>query len=454
MISNINFEKAIISTLLFDSRALHSIQEYISPSDFVDPMTHASLGVIETKVATGESINETILIHELPQYQDIIINDIVALPALDTKTLIDMAKQISNLAKRRRIIAVFSAAIEETKNGRPYDINELSSIEQGINTHTSNSEVIAVMEDRIKNKKVSSKTGIKELDSFLTTSPGDTIVIAARPSMGKTSLVSTLIWSFLDQNEGSLFLSLEMASDKIMSRMISSRCGEPVSNINRNAIVDYAAYQAAITELKVTDLFEISDLSMDENQIEHFVKQRIRANPKIKHVFIDHLTFTKDSGKHKNEHLRIGAITKAFKNLAKELGLRIWELSQLSRAIENRPNKRPQLSDLRESGSIEENADVVIGIYNESYYTAREAGEKQPSISPVELGVLKFRDGPTNTAHATFNGPLVRFESAGYAVEVVEYTSDEVPIAAYEEDSEDTDSLFPEYPSDVGMPVI
>jgi len=428
MISNINFERAVISTILYDSRSFHEIQDIIKPADFIDPVTKDIFTLVETKLALGETLNDSMAMHEFPEHSEHIARDISGLPPLDTKTLISLSKQIVDLSKRRQIIAVLTVAMDDTKDGRVFDLSSLNEIDRASNSLITNEEHIAIYEDNIQNAKVCASTGIDDLDEIFTTAPGDLLVIAARPSMGKTSMVTSLIWKFLEQGEGSLFLSLEMAADKIMGRMIASRAAEPISNLNRNSVMNFDAVQKVKNELRNTDLFELSDLSMDESDVEHFVKQRVRKNPNIKHIFLDHLTFVKNNGKYQNEHLRIGAITKAFKRLAKELGIRFWILSQLSRSIESRPNKRPQLSDLRESGSIEEDADAVLTLYDEAYYTSKESGEKKPPITDVEIGVVKNRDGPTGTAHAKFNGPLVRFEPKGTPIFTAEYQMDEPPV--------------------------
>ena len=204
-----------------------------------------------------------------------------------------------------------------------------------------------------------------------------------------------------------------------MMRSLANDSGETLNNIRNDRIVNYKKYKETREKLSDSKNFIIIDDAVDHTQLYNIVMTIVKNNPSVKNVFIDHLTYIKDPGGFQNTHIRIGDVTKTLKRLAKDAHVKVWLLSQLSRSIESRPNRRPQLSDMRESGSIEEDADVIIGIYRDSYYSCREEAKREDPINEVELLVLKNRDGEVGGAKTMFIGPQVKFTDSANKYEGV-----------------------------------
>jgi len=365
------------------------------------------------------------MVNRLPTKEKEII-DIALMTPVSNDTLLLLASNIIKAYENRSLLAKLEEVKAAVIEGRDYSLDELKSATSSPSASIrTNEDIIKVMENRIQNPIQDHGIGLSEVDRYLNLEPGNLIVIAARPSMGKTGLIVTTIWHLLDNGEGSLFFSLEMPSEAIMMRMLANKSGEALADIRHNKLVSHLAYNDAKKRLSETRDFIMIDKAMDHIQIYNIAMSVIRKNPAIKNIFIDHLTYIKDTGNYGNNHLRIGDITKTLKGLAKEAGVKVWLLSQLSRGIESRPNKRPQLSDMRESGSIEEDADVILGIYRESYYASREEAKREDPINEVEILVLKNRDGEVGGAKTMFVGPKVKFTDEAQdfcgAVQVTEY---------------------------------
>jgi len=259
---------------------------------------------------------------------------------------------------------------------------------------------------------IGQSSGLKALDKIIGAfEDGDLIVIAARPSMGKSSIISTLsIQSLLDKR-GVLIESLEMPAKKIMTRLIATRAGESLNDLKKGLVKNKEKFQEAI------DFFDTSDLIIHDKsyptltELQSRIKSTLRKNPNIKNIFVDHTGKVQLLGKTR-EDIEIGQISAMLKKIARDYNIRVFLLQQLNRGLETRENKRPKLSDLKNSGNIEEDADIVLGLYRESYYKKNK--ENTSSMykkvqESAEIIILKNRDGETGTAHVGFEGKYVRF---------------------------------------------
>jgi replicative DNA helicase len=374
-----------------------------------------------------ELFNELIASQRFPELNSE-LEEIVTIAPVSGDTLSMLADRVIAAHERRELIRKLEKLKEDAISGKDVDtsvLNETSTTRLDIKPKQ---EIIKSMEERAQNLVRDHGTGIAELDSALNIEPGSLIVVAARPSMGKTVMAISTALHLAKKGEGTLFFSLEMSNEGIMARMLSSIANEPISNILRGQITNYEEYKNARNKILSMPIY-LFDESVDEVMLYNMASAFLRKNPTVKNVMIDHLTYIRERGGFQNKHLHISSVTKTLKRLAKEAGVKVWVLSQLSRSIESRANRRPQLSDMRESGSIEEDADVILGIYRESYYKVREEGGKELPSNPVEIGILKNRDGEAGTAHATFIGPIVKFTDTpageGYGATVVEYEYDE-----------------------------
>lgn len=230
----------------------------------------------------------------------------------------------------------------------------------------------------------------------------DLIIVAARPSMGKTDFMLHCVKQAGWQGCLPIVFSLEMSAVKLRDRMIAS-----TGNYNRNKMKNLyerltegqkESWMKVIAQVSKTnvEIFDKSGQTISEMRMK--IRKVRNQNPdKQLIIFIDYLTLIKPSDESKNMHLSISEISKALKAIAKEFNCPVISLAQLSRGVEKRPDKRPMLSDLRESGSIEEDADVVVFLYRDAYYSKNDEDDS------LEIIMAKNREGEVGTVKAKFN---------------------------------------------------
>ncbi|MCL5283799.1 MAG: replicative DNA helicase [Armatimonadetes bacterium] len=253
--------------------------------------------------------------------------------------------------------------------------------------------------------------------------PSDLIIVAARPSMGKTALCLSLAqYAAMKKNTTTAIFSLEMSKEQVGMRLICSEARVDAHRLRTGYIPDndWTKVGAAVARLAEAPIF--IDDSTDASALEIRSKcRRLKATPQgLGLVIIDYLQLMRGHRRTENRTQEISEIARSLKSLARELALPVVALSQLSRAVEQRENKRPMLSDLRESGSIEAEADVVIFIYRESYYKMREAindeeadldKQKEYPVEKTELIIAKQRNGPTGHVAVAFHQQYARFDN-------------------------------------------
>ncbi len=252
-------------------------------------------------------------------------------------------------------------------------------------------------------------TGYRQLDEFTSGfQKGDFIVLAARPSVGKTALALSMAQHAAESGAGVGFFSLEMSAEQLTQRLISSESRVKL-HVIRNATmsseewVDLTHAAARLADMR----FFIDDAPMQTIMDVRSKARKLKAEQHISLLVIDYLQLLSGNGWHENRNQEISAISRALKALAKELEIPIIALSQLSRAVDARVDKRPMLSDLRESGAIEQDADLIMFLYRDVLYNPDTA---DPSLAELIIG--KQRNGPTGTVNLTFIREMTTFEDA------------------------------------------
>ncbi len=252
--------------------------------------------------------------------------------------------------------------------------------------------------------------------------PSDLIIVAARPSMGKTALTIQM-GQYIAQNEKLpvAIFSLEMSKEQLVTRMICSEAKVDAHRLRTGYLQgdDWQKVGEGLSRLSDAPIF--IDDSPDVSVLEMRAKcRRLKAEyGGLGIIIIDYLQLMRSHKKTENRNQEISELARGCKSLARELNVPVIALSQLSRAVEQRPDKRPMLSDLRESGSIEAEADVVMFIYRDSYYKAKEATQAESEDTPAmqnpveeaELIIAKQRNGPTGKAIVGFMPQYARFEN-------------------------------------------
>lgn len=267
------------------------------------------------------------------------------------------------------------------------------------------------------------KTGFYDLDEITTgLYPGDFVIIGARPAMGKTSLVLDLAINVArgvmegGQRGSVAFFSLEMSAIQLARRMASMVSGISNYALKSGHLSEYAYRELAAGVEMMYDLPIYIDDSSDVTPIEMRGKcRRLKAEQGLSMVVIDYLQLMRGSKRTENRVQEISEIARACKSMAKELEIPVIALSQLNRGVESREDKRPQLADIRESGSIEAEADMVMLLYRESYYKAKEEHRQETAhsddVQEAEIIIAKHRNGPTGKVILGFQPSFARYRN-------------------------------------------
>jgi replicative DNA helicase len=239
---------------------------------------------------------------------------------------------------------------------------------------------------------------------------GDLVIVAGRPSMGKTTLAINMAENVaLDPNvKGSvLIFSMEMPSEQLMTRMLSSIGGVPLHDIRSGRISDqdWVRITSATSQLAEARIFIDESPGLTPTEL-RARSRRVKREHGLDLVVVDYLQLMQVTGTKENRATEISEISRGLKALAKELNVPVIALSQLNRSVEQRENKKPVMSDLRESGAIEQDADMILFIYREEVYD-----KNTPRKGEADIDLAKHRNGETGYFHLTFQGQFTRFQN-------------------------------------------
>jgi replicative DNA helicase len=256
-------------------------------------------------------------------------------------------------------------------------------------------------------------TGFTDLDEMTSgLQPGDLIIVAGRPSMGKTTIAMNMAENVaISSGKPVAVFSMEMPGDSLAMRMMSS-LGRIDQNKVRTGKLDddeWPRLTSAINLLAETKLFIDDSPGLTPNEVRSRARRLTRDNGQLGLIVLDYLQLMQSPASGDSRVAQISDISRGLKTMAKELHVPVMALSQLNRNLEQRPNKRPVMSDLRESGSIEQDADVIMFVYRDEVYN-----EDSPDKGMAELIIGKQRNGPIGTVRLTFLGKYTRFENCAH----------------------------------------
>ncbi len=456
--SNIDAEQALIGSVLVNNDIIDEVASIINFKEFYDPIHSKIYDMIEKLHNKGMIANPITL--KTPFEKDENLSEVggteylVKLTRLSSsvKQSIDYAKIIHENYVKRELVKISENLSEEAidekieKTGEDiiqdtekllFDLAERGTFNQSfLKFNQALDQTIEMATNAMKNDQgiVGIPTGLRDLDERLGgLHKSDLVIVAGRPSMGKTSLATNIAYhaakKIMDNNDKTsvAFFSLEMSSEQLSTRIISEQ-----SRIQSNDI-----RMGKITEEEFNRLIETSrnihqlPLIIDETPAITIATLANRAR-RMKRLFglnlivVDYIQLMRTGSKRYDGRVQeISEITQGLKALAKELNIPVLALSQLSRAVEQRDDKKPILADLRESGSIEQDADVVMFVFREEYYLLG----KEPKMGTIEyaewqskmndlrgqadLIIGKQRHGPTGTVKVEFEGRYTRFKDVG-----------------------------------------
>lgn len=426
-------ERAVLSALLLNDESIHQVSELLIPDDFYNQSHKIIFQVLLELAQNYKKIDLITLQDELEKKNHLLaIGGTAYLISLQEDIpSVGLLQQHSQIIKEKAILRelIHSAAQIITNC---YDQNEkeiesvLDSAEKTIFQISNKRSQQTFVQLNIWLKKTfqhlsdiksqskditGAPTGYKKLDQMTSGfQKGDLIVLAARPSMGKTALALSLGLHAANHGLTVGVFSLEMAAEQLTLRLLSMQAGIAHHNIRNASITSDEWFELTniAGHLSNLNLF-IDDTAMVNIMDLRTKARKLKAEQKLDFLIIDYLQLLHSTKKHENRHQEVSEISRSLKALAKELNIPILALSQLSRAVDSRMDKRPMLSDLRESGAIEQDADLIMFLYRDVMYNQ---DTENPSLAELILG--KQRNGPTGTVFLNFLREITRFEDADY----------------------------------------
>ncbi len=441
-------EQTTLGCMLVDRSAAITAQAVLSEEDFYAPEHKLIFNAIDKVINKELEIDIATVVDELVATRDLAtIGDVDYLSSLEDLALnpsqIDQYIKILQDKTIVRKMIDFASKLPDAWNADTSNSVEDFVADQEamflditrsrkVGDFQSSKEVLDVMKAQMAERARNTKgltgvpSGFNDLDGVtLGWQKGDMIILAARPSMGKTALaLNFLVNAAFKERKTVAIFSVEMPADQLMQRLIASRSGVDGKKIRKGEMTDRESMKvdAAMNELGSIKLF-IDDKTNNMAEIGIKARKLKSTHDDLSLIVIDYLQLAKMGGNKKfdGEQAEVSEISKAIKSLAKELGVPIIALSQLSRSVEKRDDKRPMMSDLRSSGSIEQDADIILFIYREDYYKQQEVGEENnDNNSVVELNIAKHRQGARGTVKLLFMkniGTFSDFADGGFESE-------------------------------------
>ncbi|MBL8686418.1 MAG: replicative DNA helicase [Alphaproteobacteria bacterium] len=473
---NYEVEQALLGALLVNNLVYEKIGEFLKPEHFSDPLHGRIYQAIGRLVESGQVADAITLKNQFDQdptlkdqggakYLNQLRDSVISVINAES-----FAKQIQDLFIRRQLVDLGETIVNQAfsfsnpENGAHrqiesaeqnlYNLAETGHVE--IKTHrfaVALSAAIKTAESAASRAShiAGVTSGLKDLDRKLGgLHPSDLIILAGRPSMGKTALAMNIAVNaakaYSEKTAGkrgidpktagavTMFFSLEMSSEQLATRILAEKSGISSDRIRRGEIKssDFTEILKASSDLEGLSLYIDDTPALSISSLRTRAR-RVKRQYGLGLIVIDYLQLMQSNspGRIDNRVQEVSEITRGLKAIAKELHVPVLALSQLSRAVEMREDKRPQLADLRESGSIEQDADVVMFIYREQYYHEREqpkqrADEDETKFAVryqrwnergikihniAEVNIAKQRHGPIGTIELFFDGALTRFDN-------------------------------------------
>jgi len=461
--ANVEAEQALLGALLYDNAAFERIGDYLQARHFFEPFHQRLFASIESHIRKGQLAEPILLAEQFsrdPAFEELggvrYLADLVdrAPPAANAS---DYARAVYDLALRRDLIriggdiAAMAAAGDAEVSARDqieqaeqklFTLAETGGTSQGFVTFADALHGAVTMAAEAHSREgglAGLSTGLIDLDQKIGgLHPSDLVILAARPSMGKTSLACNIAfdvakqYAWEPQPDGSkktvrggvvAFFSLEMSAEQLAMRLLAEVSGVSGDRLRKGEIdaSEFGRVRDAALDIQEAPLYIDATGGITMAKLAARAR-RLKRMVGLDLVIVDYLQLvTGGDNKSDNRVQEVSMITQGLKALAKELSLPVVALSQLSRQVENREDKKPQLSDLRESGSIEQDADMVMFVYRESYYLSRlepregtaehltwqEEMDKVRGLAEIIIG--KQRHGPIGNVKLAFNEDITKF---------------------------------------------
>ena len=423
-------EEALIGAMLLSSEAVSVAYETCEPEDFYRPLHAQIFSAILALANAGEPV-DYITVQAKLQEQGAAAVEVGLLSSLQMNTpsatnARHYAEIVHEKAQQRRLIAVAGEIVDEAYVATDDVVGLLDDAERRINAIGDANRIdtvsplqrLLVTEANILEERGETRgqfngleTGYRGLDQVLQgLQPHSLTIVGARPAMGKTAFalgILTHVGAVV--NRPALYFSLEMSRQELAERILASTARIDSSRLRTGDLsdADWNRAQDAFGYLQSAKVFIDDNPGLTVMDVRSRARRIKQQNGDLGVVVIDYLQLMSSRGRAENRQVEVSEMSRALKILARELSCPVIALSQLSRRLEERADKRPMMSDLRESGSLEQDADVVLFLYRAEQYGEVPNDKK----SEAEIIVAKNRNGPTRTAHLTWRGEFARFDN-------------------------------------------
>lgn len=433
---NLDAEESLIGAMLLSSDAISIGTELLSPDDFYKPAHGQIFGAIRRLYESGQPADAVTVADELARAGLTSMGvDPAALVSLQANTpsvanAQHYASIVQELAILRRLIGA-SGEISDLAYSAPDDVSSvIDSAEQMILdvAERRNAESVRHLgallhesldwiEERGKGHITGTATGFTDLDNILLgLQPSSLTIVGARPSMGKTSFalgMLTHIGAVL--RRPALLFSLEMSHLELSQRLLASEARVDAQKMRSGQLADadWQKVSKALNRLSEASIYIDDNPHLTVMDIRARARRLRKQHGELGIVVVDYLQLMSSRARAENRQVEVAEMSRGLKILARELQCPVVALSQLSRGLEQRADKRPMLSDLRESGSLEQDADVVLFLYRDEAYDADAPVEKK---GIAEVIISKHRNGPTGHANLAFLSQYARFDNLGQGI--------------------------------------
>jgi len=428
---NLDAEKSLLGAVLIDEETLSDISEHVTVKDFYEKRHAIIFAAMMRLYEKHKPVDLLTLTEELNKKKEIEnIGGSAYLTELTNYVPTSAhaeayAELVAQKAVRRRLIKASSEISElgynedtttqellEKAEAELFSVSDQSLKQDLVSIESILTESFDRMEELHRNKGTlrGIRTGYRDLDNMTAgLQRSDLIVLAARPAMGKTTLVTNLAYNVATiAKQPVLFFSLEMSKEQLVDRMLADASGVEAWNIRTGNLSDddFSKLSEAMGEMAEAPIFIDDTPGMSVLEIRTKARRAMHEQP-LGLIIVDYLQLMQGNGRNDGNRVQeVSEISRGLKLIARELNVPVIALSQLSRSVESRSPQIPQLADLRESGSIEQDADIVMFIYREAYYNPETERENL-----TDLIIAKHRNGPTGKIELYFHPERLRFMS-------------------------------------------
>jgi len=435
--SAIEAEESLIGAMLLSPEAVSVAYETLQPEDFYRPLHGQIFGAIIALANAGEPVDYVTVQAKLQERGAVAI-ELAVLSALQMNTpsasnAQHYAEIVRDKAQQRRLISVGGEIVDDAYASTDDVVGLIDEAERKINQIGDDRKIDSVsplqrlllseadiLEERGETRGQFNglETGYRSLDLILQgLQPSSMTIIGARPGTGKTAFaLGILIHVGAVVKRPALFFSLEMSRQELAERILASTARIDSSKLRTGDLSDgdWNRAHEAFGFLQSAKVFIDDNPSLTVMDVRSRARRIKQQNGDLGVVIVDYLQLMSSRGRSENRQVEVSDMSRSLKILARELQCPVIALSQLSRKLEDRADKRPVMSDLRESGSLEQDADVVLFLFRPEQY-GEVANDKK---SDAEIIVGKNRNGPTRTAHLTWRGEFARFDNVAEAREI------------------------------------